>query len=365
VALHNRLDPGRIGPALQRWLAPRLPAATAVTVSDITVPRASGFSCETVLFTADWLQDGARARRRFVARVAPEDGTGLFPHYRLDAEARIMRALAEHTPVPAPRVVGVELDPAALGGRFLLMEHVDGPIPPDDPPYSLTGWVLECSFDQQRRLIENAVSTIAAVSRVDPDRLDLRLDRHGTAAGVEYLDGLYTTGNRGLAHSVIEAGLEYLRAKAPTGERSALCWGDARIGNMIFAEDLTVAGALDWELACIGSPEADIAYFLYALRLWSQGYRAPSPPGFPDRAAILDQFTELSGHAVRHLDYYERYAAVFGAIAVLRAGHLMVDAGILPADSTMWLSNPAAAMLADYLDVPAPTEPVTGWAGHR
>lgn len=365
MALHNRLDPGRIGPALQRWLTPRLPAATGVTVSDVTVPRASGLSCETVLFTADWLQDGVPARRRFVARVAPDDGTGLFPHYRLDIEARIMRALAEHTPVPAPRVVGIELDPAALGGRFLVMQHIEGRIPADDPPYSLAGWVLECSPEQQRQLVENAVTTIAAVSRLDWDKLDLRLDRHGTPARVEYLEDLYATGNRDLTHPVITAGLEYLRAKAPTGERSALCWGDARIGNMIFADDLSVAGALDWELAAIGSPEADIAYFLFALRLWSEGYGAPSPPGFPDRAAILDRFTELSGHAVRHLDYYERYAAVFGAIAVLRAGHLMVDVGILPPDSTMWLSNPAAAMLAQYLNMPAPTEPVTGWAGHR
>ncbi len=56
---------------------------------------------------------------------------------------------------------------------------------------------------------------------------------------------------------------------------------------------------------------------------------------------------------------------MFGAIAVLRAGHLMTDAGILPPDSTMWLTNPASVMLAGYLDVEVPTGAVTGWAGHR
>jgi aminoglycoside phosphotransferase (APT) family kinase protein len=365
MALLNRLDAERIGPALQCWLAPRLPAATAVRVCEVAVPRASGLSCETALFQAQWLQDGTPVRRRFVARVAPADGTGLFPRYRLGTEARLMQALAEHTPVPTPRVVGVELDPGVLGGRFVVMEHIAGRVPADDPPYSLAGWVLECSREAQQRLVENAVATIAAVSRVDPRTLALPLGEGGTPDAVAFLDDLYATGHRGLPHPVIEAGLEYLRAKTPTGEAAVLCWGDARIGNMIFADDLSVAGALDWELARIGSPEADIAYFLYALRLWSEGYGAPSPPGFPDRAAILAQFSDLSGHAVRHLDYYERYAAVFGALAVLRAGHLMVDVGILPPDSTLWLSNPAAAMLADYLDVPAPTEPITGWAGHR
>ncbi len=105
MALANRIDADRAGPALQRWLRHRLDGA--VVVSDVSVPSSNGLSCETVLFTT---QQG-----RFVARVAPADGSGLFPTYWLEDEARIMRALAGNTAVPAPRVVGVELDPGRPG----------------------------------------------------------------------------------------------------------------------------------------------------------------------------------------------------------------------------------------------------------
>jgi len=349
VALANRIDPAAAGAALGRWLGE--------TVTDISVPRASGLSCETVLFTA--------GDQRFVARVAPPDGTGLFPAYWLEDEARIMRALADHRTVPAPRVVGVELDPAVLGGRFLVMERIDGRVPPDDPPYSVTGWVLDLSADEQSRLIDNAIRTIVAVSQVDWNGADLRLPRVGIAEQVGHLEHLHTTGHRGTPHPTIAAGLEYLRANAPTGEALTLCWGDARIGNMIFDDDLNVVGALDWELASIGSRELDVGYFLYALRLWSEGFGAASPPGFPDRTAILARFEELSGRPVEHLHYYECLAAVFGAIAMLRAGHLMIDAGLVPPDSTVWLTNPPSVLLAGYLDLPVPTGEVVGWAGHR
>jgi aminoglycoside phosphotransferase (APT) family kinase protein len=359
VALANRIDPERVGPALEHWLGRRLGAT--VSVSDVSVPQASGLSCETVLFGGE---AGGQVRR-YVARVAPADGDGLFPVYWLEDEARIMRALAEHSAVPTPRVVGVELDPTVIGGRFIVMEHIDGRVPADDPPYSTAGWVLELSPDAQGRLVENAIATIVEVSRVDWAALDLRLPRVGVAEQIAYLEHLHATGHRGTPHPTIVSGLEYLHANAPSGEALALCWGDARIGNMLFADDLSVAGALDWELASIGSRELDVAYFLYALRLWSEGFGAPSPPGFPDRPAILARFEELSGRAMNHLDYYERLAAVFGAIAMLRAGHLMIDAGLVPPDSTIWLTNPTSVMLAGYLDVPVPTGEVIGWAGHR
>ena len=88
----------------------------------------------------------------------------------------------------------------------------------------------------------------------------------------------------------------------------------------------------------------------------------------PARALIhpvLARFAELSGRAMKHLHYYECLAAVFGAIAMLRAGHLMIDAGLVPPDSTIWLTNPTSVLLADYLGTDAPTGAVIGWAGHR
>lgn len=346
MALANRIDPATAAANLGRWLG--------APVTDVEIPRSSGMSCETVLFRSDG--------RRYVARVAPEDGVGLFPTYRLEDEAAVMRALAD-TPVPAPRIVAVETDRAVLGGRFLVMEHVGGRVPPDDPPYSTAGWVLDLTPAEQTRLVDDAIATIVDVSRADTS--GLRLPQVGVMARVEHLDHLHETGHRGTPHPTIAAGLDYLRANAPTDEELVLSWGDARIGNMLFDDDMDVVGALDWELASINSRELDVAYFLYALRLWSEGFGAPSPAGFPDRTGVLARFEELSGVPMQYLDYYERLAAVFGAIAMLRAGHLMIDAGLVPAESTVWLTNPPSVLLAGYLDLPVPTGESVSWVGNR
>jgi aminoglycoside phosphotransferase (APT) family kinase protein len=215
-------------------------------------------------------------------------------------------------------------------------------------------------------LVENAISIIAAVCRVDALSLGLEaVGRVGIHAQIAYLEHLYEDGCRGRSHPAPEAGLAWLREHAPKDEPLGLCWGDARIGNMMFADDMSVVGALDWEVASLGSPEADLGYFLVALLLWSDGFGAPSPPGFPGREEIVARFEELSGHTCRHLGYYERYGAVFAAIMVMRAAYHMIEAGLLPSDSPMPQANPGSVLLAALLGLPAPTGEVINWAGKR
>ena len=37
-----------------------------------------------------------------------------------------------------------------------------------------------------------------------------------------------------------------------------LLWGDVRLGNVIFGDDLAPIAVLDWDMASIGAPEHDI-----------------------------------------------------------------------------------------------------------
>lgn len=366
MAFTNRIEPERAQTALTEWLSGALPDARDIVVSGVEVPATSGLSCETVLFEAGWSQNGTAHREALVARVAPVGHTGLFPSYDLEREALVMRALSEHTDVPAPRILFTETDESVLGGPFVVMGRIEGRVPSDDPPYTMQGWVLELSREEQRRMIDSAVATVAAVARVDAIALGLeKLGRVGLGAQIDYFQLLYDDGNRGNSHAIPEAALAWLRHNAPEDEPLSLCWGDARIGNMMFGADLSVAGALDWEVASLGSPEADLGYFLFALRLWSEGFGAPSPPGFPSREEIVARFEELSGHTVKHLDYYERHGAVFAAVMIMRGGYHMIEAGLLPADSSMPVTNPGSVLLADYLGLPAPTGEVTDWAGKR
>jgi aminoglycoside phosphotransferase (APT) family kinase protein len=367
MAFTNIIEPGQAQAALTSWLSDRLPGAQGVQINDMSVPTASGYSCQTVLFTAAWVANGTARTEAMVARVAPPKGTvAVFPSYDLEREALIMRALAAHTNVPAPPVLFFEKDPSVLGGQFLIMRRIEGRIPADDPPYSIEGWVLQLSPDQQRTLIAGAVATLADLARVDWRRLGLdAVGRVGLHQQLAYLAHLYAEGGQGRSHPVIETGLQWLTDHAPKDERLAMCWGDARLGNFVFADDLSVAGALDWEVASIGSPETDISYFLYALRVWSEGFGVPSPPGFPSRQQILAEFEQRSAVTLRNVDYYERYAAVFGAIMAMRAGYVLIEAGQLPHDATMPVTNPASIALAAYLGVPAPSGDVTDWTGKR
>ena len=56
--------------------------------------------------------------------------------------------------------------------------------------------------------------------------------------------------------------LEWCRAHRPAVESEpVLLWGDVRFGNVIFGDDLAPLAVLDWDMASIGAPEHDVAWF--------------------------------------------------------------------------------------------------------
>ena len=145
MAFRNVIDAAEAQRSLSDWLSKQLPEANGVRVSGVSVSEASGMSCQTVLFDAEFETNGGQREVYLVARVAPDPAQTdlmLFPDYDLELEASIMRALGEHTEVPTPKVLFTESEGSVLGGPFLIMERASGQVPPDDPPYTRTGWVL-------------------------------------------------------------------------------------------------------------------------------------------------------------------------------------------------------------------------------
>ena len=70
-----------------------------------------------------------------------------------------------------------------------------------------------------------------------------------------------------------------MRSQAPKTFGKALCWGDPRPGNIIY-RDGEVAAVLDWELAHIGAPEGDLAYFLLVDEVVAELNEVPRLPAF-------------------------------------------------------------------------------------
>lgn len=368
MALSNQTDPQQAASALGAWLSSKLDAQ--VDVVDAVIPADAGLSTETILFEARWDEGGAPQCRRLVARVQPT-GDAVFPSYDLASEARLLGALGSEAEVPVPRVFDHEPDAGVLGAPFLVMDRIDGRVPSDDPPFTASGWVLELSPEEQARLYDNALQAMAAIHRVDHERLGLRFlaEREPGEPGLDqqlgYWERTFAWATEGEENPTITGALEWIRGHRPGPEPLVLNWGDARPGNILFGDDVSVAGVLDWEMAGLASPEMDLGWWLFLLRHHTEGIGVPAPAGFPDRAGAIARYEELTGHEVRHVDFYEVFAGMRLAILMHRAGRLMIGAGLLPPDAPMKLNNPATQLLAKLTGQPAPDGTAQSFIGNR
>ncbi|MCK9248010.1 MAG: phosphotransferase family protein [Solirubrobacteraceae bacterium] len=370
MALANQTDPQQAAVDLTRWLRTKLPDATDVAVTDVDIPQASGMSNETIMFAASWTAGGTAESERFVARVAPT-GEAIFPTSDLAGEFRVLDALGRHTDVPVPKVWWVEEDTSVLGSPFIVMSRVDGRVPADDPPFTTAGWVMDLSPEDRGRLADNGLQTLAALHAVD--WRGIGLESLAPPAGQSTFDAelarwrdYFTWAAAGDANPTVEAGFAWIEANRPASEgETVLNWGDARVGNLMFADDLSVSAVLDWEMVTVGEREAELAWWLLIMRHHTEGIGAPLPEGLPTAEQVVARYEELTGHTVQHLRFYEVWAAVRLSAIMHRAGNLMIALGFLPADAPMKLNNPASQILAKLIGSDAPSGDAQSFIGNR
>lgn len=314
--------PEQLRAALEAWLAGQRPGAR---ILDLQVPSANGMSSETVLLDAEW----GGEQRRLVARVAPEaSAVPVFPVYDLERQARVMRDARQAAPtVPIPEVVLSEPDPGPLGTPFFVMERIDGRVPPDVMPYTFDSWVTDATPEQRTELQESSIDVLVALHGID-DALDrfayLEVDRPGATAMRRQLAdqaAYYDWGREGVRVPLVERTFAWLDEHFPADEgASGLCWGDARIGNMMF-DGFRPAAVLDWEMAVLAPPEVDLAWFAYLHTFFQDLTEIFELPGLPDFMRIEDcaaHYEARSGRAPRHLHWYTVYAALRYAVVSIR-----------------------------------------------
>ncbi len=344
---------------LARWLAAHRPGTTVPRMVPLERPGSTGFSSDTLLFDVVWAADGEARSEGIAVRREPRMWR-VFPAYDIGQQSRILDILAT-TDVPVPRVLGFEPDPAVLGAPFCVMERVAGLIPPDNPPYHVAGWVTELPPAERATLWWSGIEALARIHRLDWQALGLGFtDTPGPEATplerqlADY-ERFLAWAARGRPQPLAEAALAWLTARRPREpEPVAFCWGDARPGNMIFRDQRCVA-VLDWEMATLGNPVQDLAWWLYFDRHHSEGVGAARLAGFPGRAETVACWEERTGLAARHLEYYEVFAAFRFAVIMIRVAEGLVQAGILAADSGFETNNTATQLLARLLDLPQPS----------
>jgi len=349
-------DVAQLRTRLQGWLATRLPAGADPVVGELAATSANGMSSETLLFAASWTADGRRSEHELVARLAPDAGdVPVFPSYDMARQFEVLRVVAGRTPVPVPGVRWLETDPAPLGAAFFVMDRVEGLVPPDVMPYTFGGnWLADATDEQRGRLTTSTLQVLAdlhALPADDPQLAFLASDDAGETPlrrHVAHTRAWYDwVAADGVGSPLIERGFAWLEQHWPAQEPPAvLLWGDARIGNVMY-DDFTPAAVLDWEMAGVGPRDLDVAWLLYAHRVFQDiAAGLAGLPGLPDFLqpdAVAARYEALTGHALPLLDFALVYSCLQYGIVFLRTGQRSVRFGEreMPADVDDLLINRA------------------------
>jgi aminoglycoside phosphotransferase (APT) family kinase protein len=354
MPIPEQRDLGEARAQLTSWLQARVPEATDVWVSELSSPSFTGFSNETLLFDAGWVTDGTKHDEHLVARVKPSQHS-IFLEHNFDAQYLVMDALATRTSIPVPTTFWLATDDSPFGTPYYVMAKVDGQVPGDNPPYTTEGWLLDATPAQQERLWWSGLDVMADIHGLDWRALGLEFltePGRGTAGltdQIDYYERYLRWATRTRVNHVAEAALEWIKEHRPDEPAADLCWGDSRIGNMIF-DDYRCAAVLDWEMVTLGDPSQDLAWWLFLDRHHSEGCGVPRLPGFPSREATVARWETRTGRTANDLDFYEMFAGFRFAVIMMRVIQLAVDYELLPADADMETNNIVTTLLSTMLD---------------
>ncbi len=247
-------------------------------------------------------------------------------------EYRVLSAL-HGTAVPVPRTLFLGDFASDLGVPFYVMERVVGHICRDGlpPRYAETP-------ASRTAIGESLVEVLAALHAIEPGAVGL--------ADFGRPDGFLSRQLRRWADQWDRSkttelpALDMLRdrlvATMPASGLASIVHGDYRLDNTLLHPNRPgeIVGVLDWELSTLGDPLTDLGALL---AYWSEEgddelltrARIVPPvtaaPGFPTRAAVIEQYARLTGFDVSAVDWYEAFA--YFKVAIICQGIVARVAG--------------------------------------
>jgi aminoglycoside phosphotransferase (APT) family kinase protein len=313
--------------AVEKWLQGALPDRSDLRIADLAFPKASGESSITLILDVTSREVDAE---KFVFRMAPP-ASQVFEKHDLLMQFQMMTLMADHG-LPAPRLIGYESDPSIVGSDFYVMEFCDGQIPSDNPPFHATGWLKdEVSASDRATMWRRGLEVVAAIHCIDldgvsagegggaTDRVDLgRLPRAAEgepilAQELRTFASMFKPERRKGADPAILEAWQLLEETVPQDGRPALCWGDSRVGNVIF-RDLSPIAILDWEMANISDPRTDLAWWIWIDRCNSEGLGLERLAGLPKPEDVYREWQALTGRSIEGIAWFELFAVVRYAI---------------------------------------------------
>ena len=269
--------------------------------------------------------------RRLVLRKQPP-GELLPSAHAVDREYKVISALAS-TSVPVPRALLYCDDRAVLGTPFYVMERLDGRVFHD---CALPG----VPAVHRGPMYSSMVETLAALHAVDPVAIGLGdFGRPGNyfARQIARWTRQWQM-SRTREDAAIDRLIAWLPANVPADDRSAICHGDYRIGNLMFhASEPRVIAILDWELSTLGHPLADLAHNCMAWQTTPAEYGGLAglsldELGLPSQAAYETRYFAANPASTACLDPFHmafalfRWSVIFEGIAArAKAGNAAAE----------------------------------------
>jgi aminoglycoside phosphotransferase (APT) family kinase protein len=244
-------------------------------------------------------------------------------------EYRVLTAL-HGTDVPVPRPIAFCDDERVLGAPFYVMSKVDGVVVRRGPD------AAALTADEARRCSSALVEALVRIHELDYEAVGLA--GFGRPAGylgrqVRRWSQQWERSRTRSLPALDELGRR-LAAAVPPESAAGVVHGDYRLDNLILAprDPGRVAAVIDWEMATLGDPLADLGLLLVYWDPVSAGltggrHNVSANPGFMTADEITRLYARRARRDLGRLDFY--VALAFFKLAVIAEGiHARYQAGL-------------------------------------
>lgn len=243
----------------------------------------------------------------------PPMGVLLPKAHDMGREYKVIFGLGQ-TNVPVAKAYGFCEDESVTGANFYLMSKVPG-----RAMYSSEDVEDWLDMDARKAMGHSFFDTLADLHSVDPDDVGLgdlgRKDGY-VARQIRTWYGSWNASIKGAQYddARIHDLHDYLVAAIPEQGPARVVHGDYGPHNCMVARDGTVTAILDWEIATLGDPLADLAY---AMNGWGEGGdstdddqvpgAATSAAGFEGCTVLAERYAKRTGADLSKLTYYRAF----------------------------------------------------------
>jgi aminoglycoside phosphotransferase (APT) family kinase protein len=212
-------------------------------------------------------------------------------------EYRVISALARAGfPVPEPLLLCPDAD--VIGAPFYVMRYVDGVV---------VRGRNTVTPDQARACGQELIDLLVRLHGVDHEAVGLA--DFGRAEG--YLERQVRRWHQQWERSktrelpLLDEVTARLAKEIPDSSSAGIVHGDYRLDNVMFSHDLSaILAAMDWEMATIGDPLADVGLLVVYTDLAQLDLLPPVPDGFPTGAELAARYAAATGIDVARLNWY-------------------------------------------------------------